>query len=163
MLLEYAKIFERCVFITPEKDSVMLHYREVEDGPILDIVLPIDTQDPDFLKILEHFNFDEIQKQTTEFIKVQRQKYLEDVKYLAQDEGLLYDAHGPNKNGFRPALSMFDEPITEDDQEWLFDLKLAVFDLDKVSESTDNELKKRLRQATTPAETLYIAGKFLYE
>ena len=45
----------------------------------------------------------------------------------------------------------------------LFNTKLKIFDLPQVTQSTNSELKKKLREAKTPLESLYIAGKFLYE
>jgi hypothetical protein len=45
----------------------------------------------------------------------------------------------------------------------LFNIKLKIFDLPKVTQSNNTELKKKLREAKTPLESLYIAGKFLNE
>ena len=42
-------------------------------------------------------------------------------------------------------------------------IKLKIFDLPEVVNSSNSELKSKLRQATTPLEALYVAGKFLYE
>ena len=59
--------------------------------------------------------------------------------------------------------NLFNPPEGITGTDLLFNLKLKIFDLPAVTQSTNSELKKKLREAKTPLESLYIAGKFLYE
>jgi hypothetical protein len=58
---------------------------------------------------------------------------------------------------------LFSPPTGDTGTDLLFNIKSKIFDLPAVTQSTNTELKKKLREAKTPLESLYVAGKFLYE
>ena len=41
--------------------------------------------------------------------------------------------------------------------------ELKIFELDAVTKSENDSLKKELREADSPLKALYIAGKFMFE
>ena len=74
---------------------------------------------------------------------------------IAKRDGLVFDAHRLDTK-FYPTIvkAMFEETENEDH---LFALKLALFEVEKIRDSKDNELKRKLRQSTNKIEVLKIA------
>jgi len=85
------------------------------------------------------------------------------VKDVATKYGLIYDPAVTNPQDKLTVDHLFNPPEGDVGMDLLFNIKLKIFDLPAVTQSTNVELKKKLREAKTPLESLYIAGKFLYE
>lgn len=136
-----------------------------EDGEIdhSGVIMPVNMEEEDFQSVLEVFSLDQIEEMTKQHIAERTQVYLDMVKKIATDAGLLYDESKINRFGDKQLPAYFSVAETDSEEEYLFDLKLSVFEMPEVYDSTNDDLKRQLREADTIAKTLYIAGKFLYE
>lgn len=135
-----------------------------EDTNQLEIVL-IDSnlENPNYLKLIETFTVDEISTMTNQYNKQQSEAFNQIVLKMCLDKGLVYDPQAADQKERLIIGHIFNPPEGDIGADLLFDIKLKIFDLPQVVESTNAELKASLRKATTPLEALYIAGKFLYE
>ena len=127
------------------------------------VIMPVNMEEEDFQSVLEVFSLDQIEEMTKQHIAERTQVYLDMVKKIATDAGLLYDESKINRFGYKQLPAYFSVAETDSEEEYLFDLKLSVFEMPEVYDSTNDDLKRQLREADTIAKTLYIAGKFLYE
>lgn len=127
------------------------------------VIMPVNMEEEDFQSVLEVFSLDQIEEMTKQHIAERTQVYLDMVKKIATDAGLLYDESKINRFGDKQLPAYFSVAETDSEEEYLFDLKLSVFEMPEVYDSTNDDLKRQLREADTIAKTLYIAGKFLYE
>ena len=77
------------------------------------------------------------------------------VMRIAKRDGLVFDEIKLDTK-FYPAIvkAIFEEDKNEDH---LFALKLALFEIEKIRDSKDSELKKKLRQAKTKIEAFKTA------
>jgi hypothetical protein len=82
---------------------------------------------------------------------------------MATKHGLIYDPAAIDPQNKLTLDHLFNPPEGKVGMDLLFNIKLKIFDLPEVMQSNNNELKKKLREAKTPLESLYIAGKFLNE
>jgi hypothetical protein len=94
-----------------------------------------------------------------EIRRAMHESYIE----AAKQQGLIYDPGTYQPNSKLSIDAIFDLPEGSTGQDFLFELKLRVFDLRPVADSDNSEYKKKIRDATSPIEVLYWAGKFLYE
>lgn len=134
-----------------------------EEKQTHEILMDVDLKDPFYNKLLESFSIDDIVKMTADQRNYEREGYISLVKEIALKEGILYDPNTPGNFKQRDVSFMLEIPKSEAEEEWLFDLKLEMFDNETIVNSDNDELKKRLRDASTPVEVMYIAGKFLFE
>lgn len=127
------------------------------------VIIPVNMEDEDFQSVLEVFSLEQIEEMTKQHIADRTQVYLDMVKKIATDAGLIFEPRKINRFGAKELPEYFSLPETDIEEEYLFDLKLSVFEMPEVYNSTNDELKRQLREADTVAKTLYVAGKFLYE
>ena len=100
----------------------------------------------------------------------EKKGFEEMVMRIAKRDGLVFDEIKLDTK-FYPAIvkAIFEEKETldvlgalkslkkNDKEDHLFALKLALFEVEKIRDSKDSELKKKLRQAKTKIEALKIA------
>ncbi len=74
---------------------------------------------------------------------------------IAKKEGLSFDTDTKNSKFFPTLIKgIFEDESNEDH---LFALKLALFEVEKIRDSKDNEAKKKIRQGKTKVEVLKAA------
>lgn len=127
------------------------------------VVIRVNMEDEDFQSVLEVFSLDQIEEMTKEHIAGRTQAYLNLVEKIATEKGLIFQPDKLNRFGNKELPAYFATAENDIEEEYLFDLKLSVFEMPEVYDSTNDDLKRQLREADTVAKTLYIAGKFLYE
>jgi len=128
-----------------------------------EIIIPVDLEDKNYQKLLETFDLDQIKKMSKEDREVARENFLEVIKEVSEKYGLIYDPDNADINNRLKIQDIFELPSGEFGEELLFNIKLNIFEMEEVSHSDNDVLKKELRDATSPMQCFYIAGKFLYE
>lgn len=100
---------------------------------------------------------DKLHERTVNRNREQRAAYEEQVVEIAKRDGLIYDRDIVNTDLYKMFVkSIFNTELTEKEtKEQLFMFKLALFELDKIKDSDNREMKAALRKA----ETLPVALK----
>ena len=100
---------------------------------------------------------DKLHERTVNRNREQRAIFEEQVVEIAKRDGLIYDGDVINTDLYKMFVkTVFNSELTEKEvKEQLFMFKLALFELDKIKESDNREMKAALRTA----ETLPIALK----
>ena len=122
------------------------------------IVDTSDLEHPDTKRLLELYSMDELHETTYNSNKEQRQAFENTVMKIAKSEDLISQL-----TGMSDVIKMlFKEEENERDAENnLFELKLAVFELDIIKDSKAKKRKTDLRKAKTKLEVLKIAFQFM--
>jgi len=150
MAIFTGKIIE-AYFTNSENDTVEVIYKD--GAKAVNHYLKVDFTDDDFKDLISEYDTDKIAEAT-----IQRNR-----KY-AQQLSDMVDAGIKVKTDVKAQISVeelvnkllvFDSK-DEEAKEILFTLKIQVFEQQKVKESTNNELKSRLRSAKTPVELLSV-------
>lgn len=150
MAIFTGKIIE-AYFTNSENDTVEVIYND--GARAVNHYLKVDFTDDDFKDLISEYDTDKIAEAT-----IQRNR-----KY-AQQLSDMVDAGIKVKTDVKAQISVeelvnkllvFDSK-DEEAKEILFTLKIQVFEQQKVKESTNNELKSRLRSAKTPVELLSV-------
>jgi len=157
-------------FIDNERKNIEILLRNDDGVTVNPHIIEYDTKNQDCLKLLKLCPLDDLHKNTYEK-KMKEKKGFEDmVMRIAKKEGLVVDELELDTK-FYPAIvkAIFEEKETLDElgslkslkkndkEDHLFALKLALFEVEKIRDSKDSELKKKLRQAKTKIEALKIA------
>ena len=102
-------------------------------------------------------NIDKLHERTVNRNREQRALFEEQVVEIAKRDGLIYDGDIVNTDLYKMFVkTIFNTELTEKEtKEQLFMFKLALFELDKIKESNNREMKAALRKA----ETLPVALK----
>ena len=100
---------------------------------------------------------DKLHERTVNRNREQRAIFEQQVVEIAKRDGLIYDGDHINTDVYKMFVkTIFNTELTEKEtKEQLFMFKLALFELDKIKESDNREMKAALRKA----ETLPVALK----
>ena len=123
------------------------------------IVDTSDLENPDTERLLELQDLDIIMENTWESKKEERKQFENLVVDIAKRDGLVFSSEAGVKVDFPDMLKkIFEDEENEDD---LFALKLAAFELDIVKNSKAKKKKTDLRKAQTKVEVLKILFQFM--
>jgi hypothetical protein len=155
--------FINALFASSKKKLILAIWQDNETKQQHEIAIETDLNNKMYVKLLETFTTDEISTMTDQKRKHAAKSWELVVKDIALKYGLIYDPSSTNPQDKLVIDHLFNPPEGEAGMELLFNTKLKIFDLPEVTQSSNTELKKKLSEARTPLESLYIAGKFLNE
>lgn len=155
--------FINAVYASSKRKLILAIWQNSDSMQQHEVAIETDLNSDTYKKLLETFTVDEISTMTDQKRKMASKNWEILVKDVAQKYGLIYDPLAVNPQDKLVLEHLFNPPEGEVGMELLFNTKLKIFDLPQVIQSTNLELKKKLREAKSPLESLYIAGKFLYE
>jgi len=100
-------------------------------------------------------NLDQLHESTYQRVKNERRLFEEQVIRIAQKDGLIMDSERIDTK-FYPTLvtSLFED---QDNADHVFALKLALFELDAIKNSENEEAKKELRKSKDKLDILSAA------
>lgn len=150
-------------FVSSRKQLIEALWHDETENKMIAITLETDLQNPNYVKLLETFSTDEISTMTDQYTRSEALNFELFVKDMAQKYGLLYDPNAKDQNKSLNIDAIFSPVEGEAGTDLLFNIKLKIFEMQEVLDSNNAELKKKLREASTPLEAFYIAGKFLFE
>ena len=153
---EYLKDnFLNAYFIDNERQNIEILTTSEDKKSVLPTIIPYDTKHPYFVALSKVCNVDQIHENTYNKKKKEREVFEQKVIEIAKRDGLLVDNNKIDSNFF-PTLvkSIFED---EDNADHLFALKIALFELDNIKNSTNEELKTKLRKSKTKKEVLQVA------
>ena len=153
---EYLKDnFLNAYFIDNERQNIEILTTSEDKKSVLPTIIPYDTKHPYFVALSKFCNIDQLHENTHNKKKKEKEIFENKVIEIAKRDGLLADNSKIDSNFF-PTLvkSIFEDEKNEDH---LFALKLALFEIDKIRDSSNDELKKKLRQSKTKIEALQSA------
>ena len=140
-------------FIDNERKNIEVLLRD--GNKVNSHIVEYDTKYPVCQELLKVITIDDLHKNTYRKKQEQVKEFEETVIRVAKTRGIVLDEHKLDTKFF-PVLvnAIFKDKENEDH---LFALKLALFELEKIRNSKDNEGKKKLRQSKNKIEVLKIA------
>lgn len=153
--------FTHAVFSSSARNLVLALWLDEKTNRYHEIAIQTDPADRMYQQLLETFTVDEISTMTDQRSKENSQRFEEIVKHIALKNGLIYDEASANLQERLVLDDLFNLPAGDKGVELLFNLKIKAFDLPAVFESDDAELKRALREATTPLEVMSITQQII--
>tara|TARA_B100002019_G_scaffold220616_1_gene193349 strand:- start:97 stop:594 length:498 start_codon:yes stop_codon:yes gene_type:complete len=145
----------KAYFVDENRTLIEVLYSSLDFKETHSAIIEYDTKHPDCQALLDVMSLDDIHESTYNQKKEERKVFEEEAIKIAQKSGLVFDMNRLDTK-FYPVLvkAIFEEAENEDH---LFALKLALFEVDKIRDSKNEELKKKLRQSKSKLDCLSYA------
>ena len=142
-------------FIDNERKNIEILLRDEKNEKVISHIVEYDTKYPECEELLKVCPLDQLHENTHTRLKEQKREFEETVLKIARKGGLIFDEKKLDTK-FYPVLvkAIFED---EENEDHLFALKLALFELEKIRNSKNSEGKKKLRQSKNKIEVLKIA------
>jgi len=145
-------------FVDNERKNIEVLTTSEDKKITLSTIIPFDENFVSFKALTKFITIDQLHELTYKKNKDARELFEKQVIDIAKRDGLLSNLDKVTSDIF-PLLV---KAIFEDDNtDHLFALKLSLFELDKIKNSTNEEFKKKLRQSQTKIEALQAAFELI--
>jgi len=157
--------FVDAYFINNERTVVETLWYSPTDDVYRTHMVVAEEGEADWNKLLETVNIDDLHERTYKRIKEQDAIFKETLIDIAKNDDNSWVAYKDdlNKDALKAFIDVvFKENPNEEDEnskEKLFLYKLELFELESVKNSTDKDLKKKLRKSQDMIEATHIACK----
>ena len=145
----------KAYFVDENRTLIEVLYTSLDFKETHSVIIEYDTKHPDCQALLEVVSLDDLHESTYQQKKEERKVFEEEAILIAKKSGLVFDMNRLDTK-FYPAMvkSIFEE---SDNEDHLFALKLALFEVEKIRDSKNDNLKKKLRQSKTKSDCLLNA------
>ena len=145
----------KAYFVDENRTLIEVLYTSLDFKETHSVIIEYDTKHPDCQALLEVMSLDDLHESTYQQKKEERKVFEEEAILIAKKSGLVFDMNRLDTK-FYPAMvkSIFEE---SDNEDHLFALKLALFEVEKIRDSKNDDLKKKLRQSKTKSDCLLNA------
>ena len=142
-------------FIDNDRKNIEILLRDDKNEKVIPFNVEYNPEHPNCQDLLKLVDLDTLHENTYQKIQTEKKNFEEMAINIAKKNGLVFNETKLNTK-FYPTLikAMFNELENEDH---LFALKLALFEVDKIRDSKDNEKKKKLRQSKNKIDVLKLA------
>ena len=144
-------------FIDNERKTIEVLVRDDENKKLIPHIIQYDTNHPTCQDLLKIITLDDLHENTHTKVNEQKKDFEEMVMRVATKKGIIVD---PEKVKVTPKIfKTLVQAIFKDSehQDHLFALKLALFEVDKIRDSNNQDAKKKLRQSKNKIDVLKAA------
>ena len=146
-------------FIDNERQNIEVLTTSEDKKQIIPTIIPFDENNPSFKELTSVITVDDLHENTYQKKKQEQKIFETKVMEIAKKDGLLVDDTKIDSKYYNKLVSaIFTDPDNEDQ---LFALKIALFELEKIKDSKNNEMKKKLRQSKNKIDTLKVAFEII--
>ena len=157
---EYLKDnFLNAYFIDNERQNIEILTTSEDKKSVLPTIIPYDTKHPYFVALSKFCNIDQLHENTHNKKKKEKDIFEQKVIDIAKRDGLLTDNSKIDSNFFPNLVKAIFE--NEDNEDHLFAIKIALFELEKIRNSKNDDMKKKIRQSKTKIEALQAAFELI--
>ena len=143
-------------FVDANRQNIEMVVRSEDKKSVFTEITPFDENSEQYKVLTKFISLDELHELTYKKKVDERKEYEENMLRIAKDEGLILENNKIDTKFFNLLVKTIFEERSEDKEE-LFTLKIALFELDKIKNSKNTELKTKLRKAQTIYDTLSVA------
>jgi len=148
-------------FIDSERQNIEILTTSEDKSKVFPTIIPFDENNHMLQALKSVMSIDELHENTYKKKQTERKLFEEQVLNIAKKEGLLFNEQKLDTK-FYPTLvkGILDDQENEDH---LFALKLALFEVEKIRNSENSESKSKIRKGKTKIEVLTEAFKLISE
>ena len=151
--------FLTAYFIDSERQNIEVQTTTEDKKSVFTTIIPFEENNPQYQALSKYMNIGQLHESTYQKNKTEKELFENSVIEIAKRDGLLTDNNKIDSNFF-PILvkSIFED---EKNADHLFALKLALFEVEKIRDSSNEEIKKELRQSKTKVQALQAAFELI--
>ena len=142
-------------FIDDDRKNIEVLTTSEDKKQVIPFILPFDENNPSFKELTSIITVDDLHENTYQKKKAEQKIFEQKVIEIAKKDGLMLDDTRIDSNSYNKLVKAVFEQGENEDQ--LFALKIALFELPSIRDSKDEELKKKLRQTKNKIDKLKIA------
>ena len=142
-------------FIDDDRKNIEVLTTSEDKKQVIPFIMPFDENNPSFKELISIITVDDLHENTYQKKKAEQKIFEQKVIEIAKKDGLMLDDTRIDSNSYNKLVKAVFEQGENEDQ--LFALKIALFELPSIRDSKDEELKKKLRQTKNKIDTLKIA------
>ena len=153
---EYLKDnFLTAYFIDQERKNIEIQTTTEDKKKVFTTIIPFEEGHHQYEALKSVMSLDQLHESTYQKHKKERKLFEETVIRIAQKDGLIMDSEEVDTK-FYPTLvtSLFED---QDNADHVFALKLALFELESIKNSDNEEAKKELRKSKDKLDILSAA------
>ena len=155
---EYLKDnFVNAYFIDQERKNIEVLTTNEDKSKVFSTIIPYEEGHHQWVALQTKMNIDQLHEATYQRNKLEQEQFEKSVMRIAEKEGLIFEFENKKLDPkFYPKIlsALFED---NDNVDQIFALKLACFETKEISDSSNNEGKKKLRQAKTKIQVLKAA------
>ena len=157
---EYLKDhFVDAYFIDNERQNIEILATSEDKKQVFPTIVPFDENNHMFQALKSRMSVDELHENTYKKKQEERKLFEEQVVRIAKKDGLVFDEYKLDTKFYPTLVKAIVE--NQDNEDHLFALKLALFEVDKIRDSENTELKTNIRKGKTKVEVLLNALKLI--
>ena len=142
-------------FIDNDRKNIEVLTKSEDGKQVIPTIMPFDETDSKFIELNAIVTLDQLHENTYQK-KKEEQKDFEDLAIKkTKKNGLVFDENKLDTKFYPTLVNAIFRDVENEDH--LFALKLALFEVGKIRDSKDNEKKKKLRQSKNKIELLKLA------
>ena len=141
-------------FIDNDRKNIEVLTTSEDKKQIIPTILPFDENNSTFKELTSVITVDDLHENTYQKKKDEQKIFEQKVMEIAKKDGLLLDDTKIDSTSYNKITKAIFEQGENEDQ--LFALKLAIFELPAIRDSKNDELKKKLRQSKNKIDTLKV-------
>ena len=146
-------------FIDNERQNIEILMTNEEKTKTIPYYIPFDEKDVKFQALQSVMSVDQLHEATYQRKQQERKGFEDMVLQIAKKDGLIMDSNKIDTKFYpRVVEAIFGD---EENLDHVFALKLAIFELDAIKDSKNEDLKKKLRQSKTKREIIATACEIL--
>ena len=142
-------------FIDNDRKNIEVLTLSEDKTKVIPTIMPFDENNNSFKELTSIVSVDQLHENTYSKKKEEQKIFETKVIEIAKKDGLLVDDTKIDSNSFNKLVTAIFEQGENEDH--LFALKLALFELPAIRDSKNDELKKKLRQSKNKIDTLKVA------
>jgi len=142
-------------FIDDARENIEVLTTSDDKKKVIPTIIPFDENNHLFKELTSIITVDQLHEDTYNKKKNEKKIFEQKVIEIAKKDGLLLDDTKIDSRSYNKLVKAIFEQGENADQ--LFALKIALFELDKIRDSKNDELKKKLRQSKNKIDTLKVA------
>ena len=146
-------------FIDNDRQNIEILTTSEDKKQIIPTIIPFDKNNPSFKELTSVISVDDLHENTYQKKKEEQKIFETKVMEIAKRDGLVVDDKRVDQNSFPIVIKAIFENGENEDH--LFALKLALFELPAIRDSKNDELKKKLRQSKNKIDTLKFAFEII--
>lgn len=152
---EYLKDhFLTAYFVDNERANIEVQTTTEDGKAVFTTIIPFKEEHPQYQALNKYMTLDQLHESTHEKNRNAHELYKEQALTFAKEKGLVGNEIAKD-NYFGEIITLITKE--QENEDHLFALKLAIFEIDAVKESVDTEKKKLVRQSKTKADLVYNA------
>jgi len=147
--------FLTAYFIDNERKNIEVQTTAEDKKSVFTTIIPYEENNPQYQALIKYMNIDQLHESTYQKNKTEQKLFEDSIVNIAKKQGLILGNADLNTKFYPSLVNAIFKDIENEDH--LFALKLALFELEQIRDSKNEDSKKKLRQAKNKLDIIQAA------